>query len=221
MARRRRGQPKPKAVHYELIARDSVIGHPMYALLDELVDAHHGDLRDARIALAWNLAWRPDVDGRVTLGKCRKASDLDRELAAFDFVILLRRMFWLNDQVTPQQRRALLDHELCHAARKYEQNGEPSFDERGRPVYRLRHHDIEEFTDVVKRHGIWSSDLEALAKVIRRDAERPFKPCEQCKDSPGWVSVVDLAGVGRVERCACWVRWNENRTELQAEAATA
>jgi hypothetical protein len=87
MAIRRRAR-KPKGmrkVSYELISPDSTVGEPVYRLLRELVGAHHEHLKDARIALAWCTSWRPDVDGRVTLGKCRRASDLDRELALVRF----------------------------------------------------------------------------------------------------------------------------------------
>src|SRR5687767_9528167 len=98
MRLRPRTGPKRKTVHYELIPRDNVAYRSMYALLGELIDAHHKDLRDARITLAWCSSWKPDTDGRVILGKCKKASDLDRELAAFDFVILLSRPFWRHEQ---------------------------------------------------------------------------------------------------------------------------
>src|SRR3990167_4639918 len=107
---------KPKRVSYELIAPRSHSGEPMYQLLFAELGAHHGHLKEARITLAWNTSWKPDVDGRVTLGKCKKASDLDRELADYDFVILLRRDFWESPIVSDAQRLALLDHELMHAA---------------------------------------------------------------------------------------------------------
>lgn len=207
---------KPKRVSYELIARDSVVGHPMYTMLDGLVSAHHEDLRDARIALAWCTSWKPDVDGRVTLGKCKKASDLDRELAAFDFVILLRRVFWRDERVLDPQRSALLDHELCHAARKFDDNGEPVIDERQRPVYRIRKHDIEEFTDIVARHGCYKADLEAFAAALRRAALPAFQPCERCQETPGWVSIEDLTGTSRVTRCTCYLTWASQRAELQS-----
>lgn len=208
----KRSRPgKPKRVTYELIPRESVIGHPMYALLDELVFTHHDDLQPARIALAWCTSWRPDVDGRVTLGKCRKASDLDRELAAFDFVILLRRAFWTDLRVTDAQRKALLDHELCHAAVRYDDKGQPVEDERGRRVYRVRKHDIEEFTEIVQRHGCYKADLEQFAAALQRTGVPAFKPCDDCRDSPGWVPIVDLAGSPRVTRCACWRRWAQQR----------
>lgn len=215
MARRRRQSGKPAKVSYELITRDSVIGHPMYALLDTLVRKHHGHLGPARIALAWCTSWKPDVDGRVILGQCKKASDLDREVAPFDFVILLRRMFWASELVSDAQREALLDHELCHAQRKHDSRGEPVEDERGRPVFRVRKHDIEEFTDVVKRHGCYKRDLETFAMAIRLRGIADFKPCAECEESPGWVR----AETGRgVVRCACWLKWNGQRADLFQEA---
>jgi hypothetical protein len=207
---------KSKAVAYELLVRDSAVGRPMYALLDELVAEYHEDLKDARIALAWCSSWKPDADGRVTLGQCKKASDLDRELAPFDFVILLQRHFWRDDLfVTDDQRRALLDHELMHAALKYDEHGEPAVDERGRKIYRIRKHDLEEFSAIAERHGLWKRDLERFAAALNRRARtQPFEPCDACKHSPnpGWVTLNDPAAT-RLQRCACWVRWAERRTE--------
>lgn len=195
------------------------MGATMYALLDELVEAHHPELQDARIALAWCSSWNPDVDGRVTLGKCRKASDLDRELAQFDFVILLRRSFWRARGVTALQQRALLDHELCHAAVKLDKFLDPVEDERGRKVWRTRKHDIEEFACIVERYGMWTADLEAFASAMRRTAMKPFQPCEKCADdAPGWTRIQDDKW-SLVVRCACWMQWLSIREEIRADEA--
>jgi hypothetical protein len=189
----------------------------MYAMLAQLVASYHEDLIDARIALAWCTSWKPDVDGKVTLGKCKKTSDLDREFADYDFIILIRRSFWRDDRVTNDQRLALLDHELCHAAIKRDPNGEPMEDERGRHVYRVRKHDIEEFTDIVRRHGCYKADLEEFAAALRKSGVPDYEPCEQCVDTPGWVRVVDSAGAQRMARCECFKHWTEQRAE-QLEA---
>ncbi len=168
MGRRRRGERRAKRVSYELIARDGIVGTPMYQLLDELVRKHHEDLRDARIALAWCSSWKADVDGRITLGKCKKASDLDREVAAFDFVILLSKSFWQDTFVTALQRCALLDHELTHAAVAHGKDGDALYDERGRRVYRMRKHDLEEFSAIVARYGCYKRDIEQFADSLTR-----------------------------------------------------
>lgn len=173
MAKKRmaKAEPKQKSIAYQFVSPDSEAGQAMYARLQRLVDTHHEDVSHAnvRIALAWAKSWKPDVDGRLTLGKCKKASDLDRELAAFDYVILINRDWWLHPRTTEAQREALLDHECCHMAITVDkETGEPLYDDRGRNVFRIRKHTIEEFTEVVDRHGIYKRDVEAFASAVVR-----------------------------------------------------
>jgi hypothetical protein len=223
MGRRRRA-PKPKKVSYELIPRDGLFGGPMYGLLDELVEEHHEDLQHAKIALAWCTSWKPDVDGRVTLGKCRKASDLDKEITQFDFVILLSRWFWRLDTTTAMQRRALLDHELSHARPKMGPDGEQAEDERGRLVWRIRKHDLEEFIDVVKRNGCYLRDIEQFAAAAIRAPLPAFEPCATCVEGSagaGWIQFLDGRGASRVKRCECWLAWQERCADLIAGKAQA
>jgi hypothetical protein len=89
----------------------------MYARLHALVTRHHDDLDAARIALAWCTSWRLDLDGHMVLGKCRRASELDRELQDFDFVILLNREFWQHENTSAIVRDALLEESSVRASR--------------------------------------------------------------------------------------------------------
>jgi len=168
---RRRGPRRPPKVSYTLLTRAL---HPAdYARLDKLVEAHHDDIRDARIALAWCTSWRADADGRQTLGRCKKATALDRELMDWDFVILLQQEFWQSEAVTDEQRDALLDHELCHAAVKEDPySNDPLRDDRGRIVYRIRKHDLEEFAAIAARYGTWKRDLELFAQALARGKQQ-------------------------------------------------
>jgi hypothetical protein len=177
-------EPKPKKLSYQLIETDSKTGAVMYAMLEELVVKYHEDLAQARIALAWNLSWKPDVDGRVQIGKCKKASDLDRELMDYDFVIVLQREFWQEKAVDDSQRRALLDHELCHGALKLDKDGEPVEDERGRKVYRTKKHDVEEFTEVIARHGCYKRDLERFAAALRKSKQPSLLDGVEAEERP-------------------------------------
>lgn len=160
---------KAKVVPYRLITPESADGAVLYRWLSELLDSHHQDVRTASFALAWHTGWKPDDDHHLTLGQCRKSSDLEREIqdaAAYDFVILLNQNFWLDPLVTDTQRRAVLDHELCHAAVKLGDDGTPAIDEWGRVTYRLRKHDLEEFSAIAARYGCWKRDIEAFAKSL-------------------------------------------------------
>jgi len=183
----------------------------MYRKLDALLEKErHHELLDteARIALAWCTSWKADVDGRIILGKCVKASDLHRELAPFDFVILLSKWFWEDVNVSDEQRVALLDHELTHAACTHDHlTGEIKRDERGRACYRIRKHDIEEFSCIVAEYGTYKRDLERFADALHQGALRGWVACDGCKDS-GHPGFVDNGG-NALRRCECWTTWQK------------
>ena len=160
-----------KRVNYKIIDSKSDAGVRLYGILHDLVVKFHPELSHARIALAWALGWKSDVDGRVTLGRMKKASDLDRELVPYDFILLLSRTFVEDATVSDAQRTALIDHELCHATIKLDKTGEPELDERDRRMYRLRKHDLEEFSEIAERHGCWKRDIEHFAVSLRRSPQ--------------------------------------------------
>ncbi len=166
---------KPRKVLFELIAPDAVVlaGQP-YELLAEIRAENHFDTAEAKIALAWRKGIKPNADGKILLGRCVKASDLQRELVDFDFVILLNKEYWEDPGFDRSKKLALLDHELCHAARAVDSDGEPTIDSKGRPVWRVRGHDVEEFEEIIARHGIWKRDLERFAEAIAKRKKSPL-----------------------------------------------
>lgn len=171
MARRRRKDPtekKRKRVMVQLVPEkhNGVTTGP-YRIMEKMREAHHPQLADAKIAIAWKFGWKCDSDGRVKLGQMKKGSDLDREMHGHDFVILLNHDIWNTSQFTEQQMEALIDHELCHGEVSRDQNGEPKKDDRGRTCYRIRRHDVEEFKEIVDRHGEWKSDIEAFVTAAQ------------------------------------------------------
>lgn len=189
---------KAKKVSYQLIPEDAM--PDMYELMNDLIETVHEHLTNARIVLAWNLTWSEDVDGKVTLGKAKKASDLDRELAPYDFVIMVNQRFW--GEANEAQRKALLDHELSHCEVSLDDEGDPKRDEKGRVVYRMRKHDIEEFSGVVLRNGIWKQDLEAFYAACRSSKQASLLDAAKDASSicpPGMsLSVVEPDGTKRV-----------------------
>lgn len=159
-----------KKVNFELIEREP--GKGVYALLDEIVEQFHEELADARIALAWRKALRPDSDGRLVLGKCIKVTDLHKEFHEYDFIILLNKEVWEDKEFTDDKKRALLDHELCHAAPAEDpKTGDQKTDERDRLVWRIRKHDIEEFRAIAERHGCYKNDLERFAEALLKSRQ--------------------------------------------------
>lgn len=180
MGRRSSGGLKPKKrkkVTVTLIKeRQNGEATEPYKILNEIRRKEHNHLSEAKIALAWRHGWRADADGRMILGQCRKRGDLDRELDGFDFIILLNKEAW--ERLNEKQRRALVDHELCHAQLVIDADGSPKLNDRDRLVTRTKKHNCEEFREVVDRHGLWKQDLEAFAQAAINDAKRPLLPTD-------------------------------------------
>ena len=130
------------------------------AVAKDLIAAHHGHLKLDRIIFLFTEK-TPSTGGKDVLGKARLVSEL--EAAAFgdwsdyaetaDFIIVVTRSWWaiLDDA----KREALVDHELCHCY----------YDDAGMP--RIAVHDVQEFNEVVRRHGLWSTDLEKMAHAVQ------------------------------------------------------
>jgi hypothetical protein len=154
---------KPKPVNYVLIDK-SLYPEP-YQILNEAL-RWHGDLREAELGLAWRKNWTTDADGKITLGKCVKVSDLQREFMDYDFIIVLNKEIWHAQEWGHDKKLALMDHELCHATTALDEFGDVKYNEQDRPVFRTRKHDIEEFREVVERHGCYKADLEEFAKTL-------------------------------------------------------
>jgi hypothetical protein len=164
-----KGKGQRKA-NYTLIPE----GTAPYKLLIEARRKWHRTLDEARIALAWRTRLKSDKDGHLVLGKCIKVSDLQKEFAEYDFIILLNKEVWDAVDFAREKQLALLDHELCHAAPVLDKFGGDVKDERGRRVWRMRKHDIEEFRSVVEHHGTYKRDLEAFAKALLKKAGAPL-----------------------------------------------
>jgi len=154
---------------FKYIEPESEEGKEMYSIMNLLIKKFHPELEKARIALAWNFSWKTDKDGHLTLGRCKKASDLDKSVPApFDFVIILFKPFWADPAVSQDQRCALLDHELCHGAARHDSEGEILLDEKGNAMYRTKKHDVEDFIEIIERYGVHTPQLERLAFVLRQ-----------------------------------------------------
>jgi hypothetical protein len=142
--------------------------------MDELIEKHHPHLAEAKIAIAWRFGWSQDADGLLKLGQAKKVSELDRDLHDYDFIILLNHEVWNKASFSERQMKALIDHELCHCSVSIDTNGEKKIDERGRVIYRIRKHDVEEFREVAARHGCWRDDLRQLAEAAIEKDHNPL-----------------------------------------------
>lgn len=91
------------------------------------------------------------VSKKVRLGNAEKCSGKYKHLTGYDFVITVNGAFFDSMKLT--QKEALIDHELCHC-------GVNDDDE-----YCIWLHDVEDFSAVVHRHGLWQEDVQKFAET--------------------------------------------------------
>lgn len=171
----------------------------MSFLIPEYNDAHPGvfaarlmeagefeHLRDGEARIGWLMRTHEEVmGGRQILGtvfmpqvqgRLREVFDwlLDEKFPdGLDFLVILDATYW--EEADEIKREILVFHELCHCIQKVDQYGAPRFDKDGRPVWGLRGHSVEEFSEVVQRYGAWNDELkEFIAAAQAHDKPWPF-----------------------------------------------
>ena len=111
----------------------------------------HNELKNHKIAYV-------EVDAMNKLGdpvyaKIKIASALEKHLSGYDIVLIVNAETWR--QFNDKQRLALIDHELEHI----------TVDEMTGNLVR-RNHDLEEFSSIARRHGLWEKGLKLFAEHL-------------------------------------------------------
>ena len=108
-----------------------------------LIEAYHGHLKEAHISYVFrDKAWRKACS-RVVLGKAARRNELDQLLSpkTEDFVMIIAKDKW--ETMSDVEKRALIDHELCHMGVSISADATTKFI--------LRPHLIEEFPENLAR----------------------------------------------------------------------
>jgi hypothetical protein len=71
------------------------------------------------------------------------------------FLLTVSKPVW--NTLSPEKRRALVDHLLCHCW--IEETA------KGNPKAKVVKHDLEEFVQVIQRHGLWRDDVTKFVEV--------------------------------------------------------
>jgi len=140
--------------------------------------------RDQGLSIAYVFETKPwdplkDEFKPHTIAKVTKASPLWRVLAEHELAIQFRQAFW--DAFTEQQRIAVLHHEFTHV--------EVELDDQGRLKIGIRDHDVEDFTQTMRRFGPIIPGRAAFVKAFldwqhEQDQPEPTKLRRVAKDDP-------------------------------------
>lgn len=129
----------------------------------ELIETTHPHLNGVRIDYLFRDTAAVS-GGKITLGSARKVTGLmafmSKEEDPF-FIIEIAEDRWAH--LPEAARIALVDHELCHCGVEVFEGGEGEPDDHRLFIIK---HDLEEFNDVVRRHGLWQADVKAFAAAL-------------------------------------------------------
>jgi hypothetical protein len=132
-------------------------------IAERLIALHHPDLLKHEVRIEY--VFRSDTvksKGREQWGQCRKESSLaafygkqaENEVLKPFFAIVISQPKWCS--LEPEQRAALVDHELSHCGCRLDGDGNVQ-------LY-IVPHDLEEFRGVVERHGMWRRDVKLMQR---------------------------------------------------------
>lgn len=136
---------------------------------DKLIPKYHQHLLDFNVRVDYLFIDKiPMKGGKEVWGSCRKITNLNAYLAKDKqsggdpfFVITIAQPVW--DVLPPNDREALVDHELCHASAEA-----TTKDDEDVVKLSINPHDMEEFAAIVRRHGMWRDSIEEFVKAARQ-----------------------------------------------------
>lgn len=132
------------------------ISEEVREIVSDLVQKHHHDLAEANILCLFRKGeW--NSNGRARLASASKVPEIWRCLYGYDLMVVINKNIWVG--LEQEHKVALVDHELCHFGQEY--------DSKGNVKYTMVQHDIEEFSAVVDRHGLWHQDVKVFAQYVQ------------------------------------------------------
>lgn len=148
------------------------------SLMRKVIDEHHDHLQHAIIGVIFRDT-PAKSKGKTVLAKAKTIPAWLRAYSYFenmDFLIEIAEEIWRD--LSRDQQEALIDHELCHC--KIDMENERPF---------IVGHDIEEFKEVIDRHGFWNSDLLGATKTMERAIQSEFSGFRDAKINGEVVAV--------------------------------
>lgn len=147
-------------------------------IANELIPKYHQHLIDFNVKIRYVFTSKtPKSGGKEVWGTCRKVSGLNAYLEGGSkedgpfFVITISKDVW---DLLPEEKKIILtDHELCHTAASIKQNKEDDdgFEQDNPIKLSVKPHDLEEFSDIVRRYGLWREDVQEFVEAALKSKE--------------------------------------------------
>lgn len=123
---------------------------------NELISRYHQDISKAKIFYYFKKKASKKKD-KLALATISLTSPKLKFISErqYDYYLEIGWTEWT--ELTLQQKIALIDHELCHAAFSLDKE-----------KFVIRGHSVEEFREVIERYGFWNDGIKAFGEACKR-----------------------------------------------------
>jgi len=122
----------------------------------KLIPKYHSHLATCKIAYLFKN--KPmKSKGREVIATAEKIAKKHHALSGYHFLITTSYPAW--KELEDKQKLAVIDHELEHC---FVEDDEKT----GEPKYSILPHDVEEFGSIIKRHGLYTTSLVRIGRVV-------------------------------------------------------
>jgi len=122
-----------------------------------LIPNYHPELATAAIMYVF-ISEATKKNGKEVLGKVQKLTGFNEWVLEHNFVVTIAMDKW--NELTENQRSALVDHMLERCT------GEEDEDT-GEMKWKMRDPDVQEFPNILHRHGAWNEDLQGFVSMAQ------------------------------------------------------
>lgn len=126
------------------------------SLAQSLIPTYHPELATARVAYMF-IDRVPKKGGRELYGKAVKVSGRWENLTELDFCLEVSLPKW--NELNDDQRAAIVDHLLERCSGEEQEDGSVK--------WVLREPDVQEFSTILQRHGVWNDSLTSFVRVAK------------------------------------------------------
>jgi hypothetical protein len=138
------------------MASDYSPAESVQSLAQSLLPTYHPELASARVAYMF-IDRVPKKGGRELYGKAVKVSGRWENLTELDFCVEVSLPKW--NELNDDQRTALVDHLLERCSGEEQEDGSLK--------WILREPDVQEFSTILQRHGVWNESLTSFVQVAK------------------------------------------------------
>jgi hypothetical protein len=146
-------------------------GEEVEAVIRKVAKKYHVDLVKAKVTIGSLFARNDDgeavkLHGYPCAATVKKNSLKDRAEGKTDATITIDEKRW--NELSEDEKDALIDHELYHLNVKRNERGDFDYDDLGRPKLTMVLHDaqIGIFKSIIERHGAAALDAQIAEKFI-------------------------------------------------------